>query len=736
MTLTYLPGQPADSLAPLARFLPPLPRGVAAAWLDSRPQQAGWVLDPFGSSPTLALEMARAGHQVLVTANNPIIRFLIEVQASPPAAEDLRAALAHLAGSRKGDERLEPHILARYATRCERCDADVTADAFIWEKAGTAPVARIYTCPSCGDSGERLATPEDAFQADHFAASALHEARALERATSINDPDRAHIAEALQVYPKRAIYVLFTLINKLDGLTLDSEQRRLLEILLLAAFDQGNALWRHPIERDRPRQLVQPTRYRENNIWHALEAAIDWPFAFKQPTPITRWPDTPPESGGIALFEGPSRDLAASLADLKIKALLTSVPRPNQAFWSLSALWAGWLWGADVIRDFKAVLRRRRYGWDWHTAALHAALRRLPEVLHKDTPIFCLLPEAEPGLITATTLAGHLAGLELGGGALRTESGQFQYRWHIREKRADAELSSSGRRAVLAEVVSKYLADRGEPADLLSLFTAGLHGLADRAGLPQDDTEPRLAYKQLRDDLDDVLSNPNLFQYYGSGEHGRYWLKPPPAPSPTLSDRIERAVVAYLLAHPGTRSDDLERALCQQFRGLETPSRRYLKLVVESYGLCETDADSWSLRPNDQPRARRQDLADIQDEIERLGLSLGCRVRRRETIHWENDKGPAAHFIVKASGLIAETLLSEPDAGAPGYIVIPGSRARLALHKIAADPRLEARLAETWTFVKFRLVRRLADGGLDADHLDDQLRLDPLTDESSQMRMM
>ena len=43
-----------------------------------------WVLDPFGFSPRLALEAARAGYRVLVTVNNPITRFLLEMSARPP----------------------------------------------------------------------------------------------------------------------------------------------------------------------------------------------------------------------------------------------------------------------------------------------------------------------------------------------------------------------------------------------------------------------------------------------------------------------------------------------------------------------------------------------------------------------------------------------------------------------------------------------------------------------------
>ena len=75
----YIPGlKPAD-LGPLSRFLPALEEGVISAWLSQLDKPSAWLLDPFGFSPRLVLEAARSGYRVLVTANNPITRFLLEM---------------------------------------------------------------------------------------------------------------------------------------------------------------------------------------------------------------------------------------------------------------------------------------------------------------------------------------------------------------------------------------------------------------------------------------------------------------------------------------------------------------------------------------------------------------------------------------------------------------------------------------------------------------------------------
>ncbi|HRQ31656.1 MAG TPA: hypothetical protein PLM89_00975, partial [Anaerolineales bacterium] len=112
----YIPGtKPADA-GPLSRFIPPLEEGVISRWLPLHAPTGGWLLDPFGFSPRLVLEAARAGYRVLVTVNNPITRFLLEIAANPPSESDFKAALAELESVKKGDQRLGAHLQSLYQT--------------------------------------------------------------------------------------------------------------------------------------------------------------------------------------------------------------------------------------------------------------------------------------------------------------------------------------------------------------------------------------------------------------------------------------------------------------------------------------------------------------------------------------------------------------------------------------------------------------------------------------------
>src|SRR5215208_149323 len=479
----YIPGMsPADS-GPLSRFTPPLEEGVISRWLPLHAPMGSWLLDPFGFSPRLVLEAARMGYRVLVAVNNPITRFLLEASAKPPSEADFKAALADLAVLKKGDERLSVHLQSLYLTTCEKCGQQIQAEAFLWRKGEDVPYARIYTCPHCGDSGEHAAAHDDIERAKRIASTdSLHRSRAFERVAALDDDDRIYAEEAIQFYLPRPLYFLTTIINRLDRLNLTPDRRRAMNALILIACDAGNTLWDHPSERRRPKQLNVPGQFREHNLWIQLERGISRWTETASSVAIEAWPQKIPESGGICIFEGRLKDLAEEVKkEIPIKAVVGSLPRPNQAFWTLSALWAGWLWGREAVEPYKPALRRRRYDWAWNATALNAAFTHLFGVLDLNTPFFGLLSEPEPSFLTSALTAASAAGFDLQSLALRTVHDPIQLLWtcgeHLKRPPHPADVEE------VREAIYTHLAERGEPASYLHVHAAGLTALAKSQAL-------------------------------------------------------------------------------------------------------------------------------------------------------------------------------------------------------------------------------------------------------------
>ena len=766
--LPYEPAEPVVQGAPLralARFIPTAPLSAATAWLEQIEPKSGnhWLIDPFGASPMLPVAAARAGWRILVSANNPIQRFLLEKFASPPTQADLRLVLAELAASRKGSERLELHLRALYASKCPACGANIEVHSFIWERSPNPEqaqqaqfaqlVARLLTCDACGANGEFPPSPQDMEQAERYAVGGLHYARALERVAAANDPDRVHALEALAVYLPRAIYGLFTLINKLDGLNLSSLRQANLAYLILHACDQCSSLSGHPAEREHPKALIIPPRFREHNLWRVLEEAAQslgvQPDDALNAIPVTVFPNFPPTSGGICLFEGPLRDFLGLVQSqnhtsvyppFQFKASLCVLPRPNQAFWTLSALWAGWLWGQESAAAFKSVLRRRRYDWAWHTTALQAALENLAGLLEPGTPFLALSEENEPGLVSAICIAAYAKGFDLTG--IEARGASLHILWLAHKAQETPSVSHLQRREAAGRYASDYLHTLGQPSTHIRLFMAGLAGLASDHLLPDNSSSPAENYSSTQSALRDALTFSGGFHRYNPGESpeiGLYWLRSDQQTEEPLVDRLEKLIVPLLLKRPGISTHELERAACQIFPGLLTPNREQILACLTSYAIEDpANTNHWTIRPEDRPTARRTDLTAYQGLLESLGNRLGYKVSGEAPVIWINSQGQICFAFYRIVSAVIGHLLHTPLPADPGaaVILLPGGRASLVVDKLRHNPRL-AQLAQNWHFLKARHLRLLNDSpGLTADNFQQRIDEDPLTGPQPQMRLL
>ena len=774
----YIPGLSPVEPGPLARFTPPLEEGVVSAWLPLHAPAGSWILDPFGFSPRLALEAARTGYRVLVTVNNPITRFLLEMSAHSPLETDFKAALADLSAVKKGDERLGTHLQSLYLTTCEKCGNEISADSFLWRKGEDAPYARVYTCPNCEDSGERVVTPHDIEKAKKIAGTDnLHRSRAFERVTALEDEDRVYAEEAIAHYLPRPLYFLTTVINRLDSLNLTPERRRALNALILVVCDAGNTLWDHPAGRPRPKQLNIPSQFREHNLWSQLERGLSQWTETGSGVLLETWPNELPEGGGICIFEGRLQDLADEVKkQLPIKAVIGSLPRPNQAFWTLSALWAGWLWGREAVEPYKPALRRRRYDWAWNATALNAAFTHLFGWLHLGTPVFGLLSEPEPSSLTSALTAASAAGFDLGSLALRTEHDPVQLLWTCGErlKRQPNEANVEEVR----EAIYAHLTERGEPASYLHVHAAGLIALAKSHALKQKDQEFDEALRGTQLLIQNALEDDPRFVHFSNGESvdtGLWALKsnvtlsqatlaphdlsskssageglqrgngdssvaPQALPQndikDSLSDRVEIAVVTFLQKNPNSIFLDIEQDLYPRFPGLLTPSKAMIYSVLSSY--AQKEDSEWKLRAEDVASARRNELNNIAGLIDAIGRRMGyaTRTRGQDRIYlWEQNGRIERIFYILASALIGRAISETPYSPGQTVIVMPGGRAALAAYKAQRDPSLAARMKSVQV-VKYRLLRTLIElPVLTRETFEEQIAGDPLEKSKSQMMM-
>ncbi len=761
--IAYYPGRQRDRQLLLNRYLPQLPDDVVASWLRDNIPVGSWVIDPFGAYPLLSIEAARAGYRVMVIAKNPVLRFLIELYSNPPTEAELQSTLASLSAARKGDDRLEPYILNQYITECDQCGQEISVEAFIWERDTSAPVASIYNCQSCKNKGEHNVTSGDVAHANRYSVEGIYQARALERIISISssDHDRSHAEEAINAYLPRALHILITLINRLEGLTdphsfdlnTDSSTHRHLAGMLLHALDKANTLWSYPIARERPRQLTIPPKFRENNIWFSLEEAIPLIASTDEPVPLTYFPSLPPESGGVVIFSGSLPELnddlnLISTNGFKFNGVVTLYPRYNQAFWTLSTLWAGWLWGKEIIQQYKQTLRRRRYDWSWHTNAMHQVITHLPPILDENASFFGIISELEAGFLTSTLVASALSGFSTCGIAIRTdhEFAQITYKSSkLYTKSESLQHLPQTTTATIEQSSIDYIRKRAEPVDYINLHAIGLKTLLNSYDVSQLNLIPSDIYEKFQDILIGVFSNRNIFKRFDGSEKslniGKWWLteeylhKNQITP---LSDKIENFIVQHLQKEVTCTITSLDKVVCDEFQGLFTPDFNLVNACINSYCENEVINNLRQIREQDLPDAREMDILSIIKSLIMMGESLHFTVEDDFPIIWCNPTNEVAYvFYILASATFGELISTNPYPASQSIIALPGGRAQLCTYKLKNNPLLRQQFECGWRFLKFRHIRSIASSPLiEWINFEEQLAIDPLSEADPQMRLL
>lgn len=746
MSLSFLPGYPSPPHGPLARHLPTLAEGVAAGYVQRYSRPGDLVVDPFGQSPRVAGEAALLGRRVVVASLSPVNRFALRAALTPPAESDLRAALTKLADARTGEERLEQHLRNLYRSTCSECGQPVEVTWFGWERDTARPLEKNYYCPQCAEVRARPVDDADLANATKFQPRGPHYYWALGRAASPEDPDREHVQAAVQAYTPRALYAIFTLVVKMHALDLSAAERNRLAAVCLAAFDDACSLWPLPETPARPKTIHPPARFREYNLWLAMENAVGkvagGGFAGRiHFLPLSDLLALAPDAGGaICLFDGPARELARALPRGSAALAAFVLPRPLPALWGLSVLWAGWLWGERAAAPIKGVLRRKRFDFHWHAEVLRLALTSLRPALAPEARVIGLTSEYDPGFAEATLTAADQAEYALDGMALRTDTAEAQLIWSTggRGEPVPAALSRALREAAAA-AAAHMLRSNGEPAGWLAAHAAAWSALAGRGWLRaaefEFDQNPMTALSQA---VEAGLLGPGALARLGAARNappgeGLWWLREPRGVEAPLSDRVEREVARLLSAGEGVEHQKLDAAACAAFPGLIAPEAGLMRACLESYGQ-ETDEGVWYFRAEDAPEQRSKDWEAVLAALKSLGSRLGYETH---TVsggpHYWRESGEAVYaFVVVATASIGAHLLGGQPRAPRKVLVIPGGRAGLVNYKLKRDPRLgQAAEREGWLILKFRHVRRLAsEADIDRERFEALLTLDPVTEKA------
>ena len=760
--LYFVPDEPHTPDGLLPDHFHPVPGAVVRAYLEAYTRPGELVVDPFCEGPTVLRQAVRAGRRAVGSSFNPLAAMAVRLALLPPARRHLDAAVTRLGDAPRMGMPFREHIERLYAVRCSHCGRTTPADAFTWDR-DSATILRIHwQCQHCGQQAPPPALGAEDMRGETVERQGLHYWYAVDRIAPAGDPLRERARQLLELYTPRNLYALSSLLMKIESLSADDETQQSLKLLLLSCLDACSSLC-SPGSPSSHHRLRLPAHFLERNVWRAFVAAASEfptakdgePFPFTDDMSALLAGDGSPRA--VLLPFGVNR-LVASLPSGRVALVIATPPRPDPAFWALSWLWTGWLFGHQVAAPLKPLLRQWRVDWDWYTRTMQAAFRALRPLLAGGSPLILAFDGPDPAMVEALTLALAGAGYSPGPWIRQADTRAYRLVSHCVSSLPSPPADAGGLAdAICAETPAaarELIAAHGEPLtwDDLRLPVYGrlaASGLLGRAAVAEDlPSSPRgFVARQVRDAMagaEGLVCLEEAVETEGEvapPHPPRWWLEHTAPASPPLATRVEATVHQLLLSTLILAGDALAEEVYRRFPGDLTPQADLVETCLRSYGR-EITLAHWQLRPEDQPDRRAEEVTGIRQELRQLGERLDFEVSLRSgppdapapghlpafDVLWRDEGQPAYAFAIQWTARVHDLLLAEAPAGVQPCLVIPGGRAALVAFKLQRDPRLRKAVTEAnWQFVKYRHLRRiLTEEDLERHVMKQIFGLDPI----------
>jgi len=724
---------------PLKRYLPPYYSGILTNWLKENGGDSCDVVDPLGANPLYALEAAGTGYRVFQSQKNPLLRLMTRVAAQEFKEEDFQKAVHILLDQEWHGEKLQEHIHDLYQTECRQCQAVISAEGFVWKKDSSEPSSVVYICPHCGESGIHPIDDDDRTRLAQIGNQAMYRSRAMQRCLLDTIDIKKHIEYALACYTPRALHVLVILFNTLDRLQISRDERALISAVLIEVCDLASSLWYWPDRNYRPHQLNLPAVYFEKNIERALPHAIRTWTDLHFNCEVTTFPVLSAQTNSVCFFDRKeTEDLFKERNGSSECHYFGVFPRPNQAFWTLSAVWSAWLFGKKAAEGMLSTLFRQRYGWYWFAQALSTTFDSIKPVLNEDSKVLGLCLDLTPSYLLASLAGTAKAGLRLQGYASQNNSTHLQYVW---QKDSSSTPASTPEMQI---IVSTIMERKAEPVSFNDIFAFSITALADAMALPlETENEESDLYTSVIKDLQTTLADrKNFHQFSKGGVTSGKWI---PLHLNTTEyssdDRIELEIIQLILERPQWIFQELYAELCHRFPGFLTPDQDLCMACLNSYAQrTHLGRLAYSLDPDEAPSKREKEMQEIAALIAQVGSKLGFAMDEASPLTWfAPNNEPTYQFFITSNTVFSPLLMERMQKrSCTPVILFPASRSRLILEKQRRNPLLEETLAENWHLVKYRHIRKMGEQDLlSVQAWQDMLDADPpLWEPAAQLKLL
>ncbi|MHB1417324.1 MAG: hypothetical protein ACYC1C_18915 [Chloroflexota bacterium] len=673
--VSFIPPERSQYPGALGRYLLPLPANVLDAYINAYTAPGEVLLDPFAHTDAAARAAARNGRKAVLSDLNPLTSFVARTTMLMVTGHELYLAFTRLSEAKQAEAPLASHLDGLYATVCPRCGAEAVASEFVWDRKAGQPILKVCVCKACHFGEEEPAEPAPVTEADlarleEIEPRGFHYWYVLDRFGREGDERRELAVQMLDLYTPRAVYVLATLLRRIEDGGEGPNMQSVLKLALLECLAACSKLEGEGIdERGRTDIDLRPRpRFRERNVWRrfaeacgtlrhhyesrgadrspprlaaSMERVLD-------PSPYGRLGGTP----NAIVLRRAARHLAKDLPEDSVSLVITAPPGPAHGmFLCLSYLWSGWLLGVQQARALEQIpCSLRPIDWGDYYRAVAIALRGLRPTLRDGAAVVFAVTAESLRHCDMLVLAGAAAGLHLdrilcqpveGADPEPAQSEGAGYYYVVFRNLANVPTEAPGEvsAGAIANLVATHidkgtqdvLALRAEPTVYAWLHLAVLEELG-RANL----LLPFLAERGFdgvaaAQALDDEITG-RLERAARIGMVVQWETRPPawalarPQPEALpLSDRVEWAVYTLLSTSRRVAEQNVVRIVHELFPGLGLPQSGWIEECLASYGVRDEHA-YWTLRRENQLPQRLSEHSRMIATLVDLGRRFGYKV--------------------------------------------------------------------------------------------------------------
>ena len=609
------------------------PHNVVGEYISSYTELGDIVLDPFAGSGVTAIEALRIGRKAIAFDLNPVATFITRMSTVPVDIDKLTQVFAEI------ESRCRDRINALYLTTCPTCGSRVLIAYVILERE--KPIEIGYQCDDCiskekttkrflrkkpDDADFRLLAEIDEMPIPYWTPSDVR------LAYNGNRFLKAEKSETIgDLFDRRSLISLSILFHEIEGIH-EKEIRDFFKIMFTSNVHNVSKL--NPVHKPRWKIGVHPsTSWIVHSYW-VPDLRVECPVWFYFEERFGQIISAKEESNKTIpdLKEAKSFDDLKSGANLMtgtVNALEITNHVPNDSvdyiftdppyggavqYFELSTLWSSWL-KMDMNYSEEITLNTsQKKDFDFYHKMLKACFREMYQVLKPGKYMTVTFHSTDIAVWNSIIKAVVINGFDLqkivyqpparpSAKGLSQPYGSAVGDYYIRFRKPESaefasqkEMDNESYEREVVFAAKGILERRGEP----TIYQHILNGImVDLKGGRFAPVGARNVEEILKEHVGREFALINVLEKKGKAVGKKWWLKDRDFSNfttPTLSDRVERAILSVLDKKVKVSFDDILQSVFIDFPNALTPESDQIRSILEEYAK-QTPDGKWILKP-------------------------------------------------------------------------------------------------------------------------------------------